>query len=230
MPESYLQKFIDLFKELRQNNSVEIIAEEIPTRPEEDLAEYSINKLRNRFGFEVPERYVEYVDASLHTHLRFVFYVDNHVAGGGEFHLYPLSDTLLSNRDPELWHKGMDHEKIEFLKRLRIFDDHPDAGDFKLAAFYLDPVLSPPTLPPIYFYDRGNFWLMDQDYGGYLDSLLNLFGVNNWQYIYCDLNDMSQPARERIYEELSKTLSELQTLFPDRDFAPYQARLADKRS
>lgn len=229
MTRDCLTEFRTLFQELKQFRSVEIIVEKIIPEREEGLAEFAVRDLTQLFGFDVPEHYVDYIDVSLDTHLRFVYYIGGQVAGGGEFHLRPLYDTLVSTKDPGLWHKGMDQQEIEFVKQFRIFDDHPDAGDFKMAVFYMTPGKCPPAIPDIYFYDRGQYWKMDGfDYGDYLDGLLGLFGVSNWQYIFCDI-DMSQPEFESVFNELNTTLLHLSDLFPERDFEPYKKLLSQRQ-
>jgi hypothetical protein len=227
MTKNYLELFRSLFEELKQNDMVEIFVAKIPDS-EEGLAEYSISDLRSHYGFSIPDHYVDFIEVSLYTHLRFVYYRGGKVTGGGEFHLRPLYDALISTRDPELWHKGMDPQEIAFLKHFRIFDDHPDAGDFKMAAFHLMPGVSPPALPDIYFYDRGEYYRMNIDYGGYLDSLLALFGVSNWQYFFCDI-DLSQSKYVSLFDELNDTIAQLSELFPQRSFEPYRERLSSMR-
>jgi hypothetical protein len=224
MSRDYLTEFRSLFEELRQHPAFEITAEEIAENYEEGLGEYSVEDLRRSYGFDIPNDYANYVDVSIHTHLRFVYYIDEAVSGGGEFHLRPLYDTLISTKDPELWYEGMAEQEIEFLKYFRIFDDHPDAGDFKMAAFHLMPGICPPRIPDIYFYDRGKYWKMNIDYGGYLDALLGLFGVSNWQYLFCDIN-FNEPKFENLYEELNTRLSQLSGLFPNRNFESYRGML-----
>jgi hypothetical protein len=224
MRRDYLRDFRELIAELRRHPAVEVMAEHVPTR-EDGLAEFSVEDLRTAHGFSVPAEYADYIDVSLQTHLRFVYYVDRRVAGGGEFRLAPLYDALISRQDPELWNEDMPPDERDFLKRLRIFDDHPDAGDFKMGAFHLEPGVSPPAIPPIYFYDGGDYTRMSVDYGGYLDGLLGLFGVSNWQYLFCAPSQMSAEGRSEIYGGLRTTLQHFTRLFPHRDFARYRAML-----
>ncbi|NEQ10872.1 MAG: hypothetical protein F6K37_34645 [Moorea sp. SIO4E2] len=228
MSQEYLRDFQTLIDQMKQHSSFEIIADEIVANYEEGLAELSVNELRMSFGFNLTQNFEKYIDVSLHTHLRFVYYINGDVSGGGEFHLSPIADSLTSTQDPELWHEGMTQQEIEFLKYFRVFDDHPDSGDFKLAAFHLTPGVSPPAFPDIYFYDRGEYWKMNLDYGGYLDGLLGLLGVSNWQYLFCDV-DMTQPKYESLFNELNNTLNQLTKLFPARDFETYREILRTKR-
>ncbi|NEO71295.1 hypothetical protein [Moorena sp. SIO3H5] len=228
MTRDYLRDFRSLMDELRQHTAFEIITEEIVTKYEDGLAKFSVNKLKTRFGFDISQGYEKFIDVSLYTHLRFVYYINREVCGGGEFHLRPIYDTVISTQDPELWNEGMTQQEIEFLKYFRVFDDHPDSGDFKLAAFHLTPGVSPPAFPDIYFYDRGEYWKMNLDYGGYLDALLGLLGVSNWQYLFCDV-DMTQPKYESLFNELNNTLNQLSQLFTARDFETYHEMLRTKR-
>ena len=229
MTQNYLVRFQALIDELKQHSAFEIIVEEIASTHEYGLAEYSVNKLRTKFGFDISQDYEKFIDVSLYTHLRFVYYIGEDVSGGGEFNLSPIYDTLISTKDPELWHKEMDPQEIEFVRHFRVFDDHPDSGDFKLAAFHLKPDISPPAFPDIYFYDRGEYWKMNIDYGGYLDGLLGLFGVSNWQYLFCDV-DMNQPKYENLFHELNNTLEQLGQLFPTKNFETYREMLLTKRN
>lgn len=224
MPRDYLRELRELFAELGQHSAVEIMGAELPVEPEEGLAAYTVQDLRNH-GFDMPDEYGDYIDPSGHTHLRFVYYVNRRVAGGGEFHLTPLDSALRSTRDPDLWNEGMARDQRDFLKALRIFDDHPDAGDSKMGAFHLAPGVSPPAIPPIYFYDAGDCTRMSVDYGGYLDGLLGLFGVSNWQYLFCDPSHLSVERRSEIYGGLRTTLQHFTRLFPRRDFERYRALL-----
>lgn len=224
MRRDYLREFRDLFAALGRHPAVEVIAEHIPTR-ENGLAEFSLNDLRTAHGYIVPDQYVDYIDVSLLTHLRFVYYVDRQVAGGGDFRLTPLYDALISREDPRLWNEDMTQGQRDFLTNLRVFDDHPDAGDSKMGVFHLEPGVCPPMIPPIYFYDGGDLTRMSVDYGGYLDGLLGLFGVSNWQYLFCDPSHLSAERRFEIYGGLRTTLQHFTRLFPRQDFARYRAML-----
>lgn len=216
----YREKLQQLINNLSNSPKIEIISQAIDYSEGEELAEFCYEDLINDNGYYLDEKYMNYILVSIYSQLRYVCYHRNEVVFGGELHLYPLYDTLRSNADPQLWHDDMDSEKIKFLKTLRVFDDHPDSGDFKLAAFSKLEGINPPNIPDIYFYDRGEVYKMNLDYGEYLDKLLDLGGISDWQYLFCDVDKNDRTFGE-IFKELEKAMSHLEQILPNRDYTEY---------
>jgi hypothetical protein len=111
--------------------------------------------LKEEKGYDLPDHYLDYFDISSKCELHYTYQVDETLKGGGEFHLYPVSDALSFTKDPELYHKDADDEDKAILRHFRIIDDHPFSGDYKLSAFFKKPGYAPPSVPDIYFFDRG---------------------------------------------------------------------------
>lgn len=228
----FIKKFNSLFEKINNHSYIECDEIENIIRNTKS-SQITFVKLKSRIKYNLN---IDFLDCILLSrgkpHLNFFYNFKDGGGkthkGGGEFYIKPLSSVLLHSEDPKLWHDKMNNQKIQILKTFRIIDDHPESGDFKLAAFSIQEGINPPKLPDIYFYDRGEYNLMDLDYKGYLGTLLDLIGVSNWQYLFCDIN-MNQPKYKYLYNELHQTLKDLEFLFPKKNYSKYFKLLDSKQ-
>lgn len=223
----YFAKFHLRFQEISNNPNIIVKSKYLESPFDDSDLTFAATNITQKYGFNIPFEFKEYLDASSDTSLRFYYKKNGKIAGGGEFKLNVLYDTLISTADPMLWHDKMTTDEIDILKTFRVIDEHPDSGDFKLAAFRLEPGVCPPNFPDIYFFDRGSFFKMNINYGTYLDSLNDLLGVGNWQYLFCEINMRSNEYRW-LYSELRETLDDFQSLFPGTDYSKYYDLLRSK--
>jgi hypothetical protein len=117
-------------------------------------------------------------------------------------------------------------EELEFLKKLNWFEKQAWAGgDGKFGCFLREPGDFPPK---IYFYDSGAYFPMNISLEEYFDAMIASCAVRGWQYFYIDFPDkfpeLREVNREKVLAELTRTVTVLPRLFPDRDFSYHQER------
>lgn len=229
---NYITQFKSLFKEIKSHSNIECnkIGEIVKHNKS---AQATYVKLKFQQGYNIEKDFLECIllsraEPSISFSYSYISPDKKKYAGGGEFNLQSLNMVLLNRKESKLWHDEMTKEEINTLKTFRIFDDHPDSGDFKLGVFSIQEDKNPPEFPDIYFYNRGDYYLMDIGYRGYLDALLDLIGVSNWQYLYCDVN-MNKPKYKYLHSELHQTLKDLKFLFPNKNYSKYFKLLDSKQ-
>ncbi len=226
MAKPYFQRYNELADALERAYHTEVV-ERTPAMVErKSAAPRGFRKLVDEKSYAIPEDYLSILEIPNTLALRFFYDIDEAHRGAGEFKIRSFYSALTSNKDPKLSNTSMHSEEdIEILKHFRIIDEHPFSGDFKLAAFYKKPGASPPAIPQIYFYDRGTYYPMNLDYFGYLDAVLDLAGIANWQYLFCDVN-LRTAEYQHIHEDLKRGIEAVAMLFPDKDLSRYEQLLA----
>lgn len=219
--DSYNRGFEAMFEEMQEASGVTVKkkfhkVKELP----EVIVEEQIGHIRQESGFELCEDLKECISASNGTRLWWLYEIDEGRSGGGEFHLRHLVEVFTYG-PPELWSEETPPEEVEFLKKLHVIDQRPNAGDNKFAAFKLEQGRMPPE---IWYYDRGDCFKMDIDYPGYLGALMDTKGITDWQYLFCDV-DLTETLQAGLDEKLENRMRDLETLFPQRDYSAYYERI-----
>ncbi|MFD4032529.1 hypothetical protein ACFWVP_18900 [Streptomyces sp. NPDC058637] len=141
----------------------------------------------------------------------------------GEFRTRNLLAALF-DRPPEQDRASTPFEE-RLYSELRVIDDHPGGGSGTFAALRVGPEV---TEPEVWYHDfrRGAFKL-DMNYCAYLTALAATKGVSGWHYLFADVSLKDEEFT--FYEgPLTAALDVLPQLFPEHDYAPLRARLADR--
>ncbi len=149
--------------------------------------------------------------------------IEPHVVGG-EFYLAPLPYRV--HEDPPDFSSSLfsDDERAVGAQ-LRIIDVNAVTGNGSYAALRLQPGVEDPEV----WYSDSEFrlWKMSLDYHGYLEALRLTKGAFNWQHLFTDA-PLADEEFESIARELRFMLEDLSALFPDHDYTPLHARLAER--
>jgi hypothetical protein len=209
-------KFVSMFSELKQTTDLKIIdIDDNVVSEDSDVLSFMVRKIQ-RAGIEFPDDFTDIMDMN---GIKVFWQYGDPVIIAGEFHLSSLNQALIYN-DDKLWNDKMPAEKIDIIKDFRIFDDHPGAGDAKLAAFRLKDS----GFTEIWYFDRGDIRKMNLDYRGYLEATADLKGIIDWQYLFCE-PDYSASELSDIKTKLESHLNFLSTHFKDIDYTKYHQRL-----
>ena len=116
-------------------------------------------------------------------------------------------------------------EELAFLKKLNWFEKQAWGDDGKFGCFLREPGDFPPK---IYFYDSGAYFPMNTSLEEYFDAMIASCAVRGWQYFYIDFPDefpeLRKVNREKVLAELTRTITVLPRLFPDKDFSYHEKR------
>ncbi|MGW0997983.1 hypothetical protein [Streptomyces sp. NPDC002520] len=222
-PNAYEEGWLGVLDELRDSPAVEVLHEvqdDVDLTAEDtcfdDLAEWEGVEL----GAELRNAYVRF--AQLGSQWRTVHpYPDL----AGEFRLSPL--PLAVHEDaPDFPSSLYSDEQRELAGGLRVIDSSPFTGTGSFVAVRLQPGVQNPE---IWFSDHrtNTLWKMDLDYVGYMETLKLTKGVFDWQHLFTEapLDGEEFVGMDR---ELQAMLDILLSVFPNHDYAPLRARLAER--
>ena len=216
---SYISRFSELYSNLQSTESVEILHLKPSSQDNLNLQKITLDYLNKEFEYNLKEEFIEYMSVS-GSQLRYI-YSSKKLNVGGEFSLTQIADALILKVAPTVFIQKTSAPDIELLKTFRIIDDHPFSGDFKMSVFSLKEGYSPPNEPEIYFYDRGSYFSMNVDYGGYLDALLEMAAISNWQYLFCEV-DWNARTNYDLKQTLKTGLQFLEIIFPNNNYEKYR--------
>ncbi|MEU9020724.1 hypothetical protein [Actinomadura sp. NPDC048394] len=106
---------------------------------------------------------------------------------------------------------------------LPVIDEYPGMGNGAFATLRLS---ADSPSPEIWFHHFKRE-PADIDYCGYLDALTVTKSVSGWQYLFADV-DLSSPEFGHARHNMEHMLDVLPELFPEHDYAPFQARLNER--
>ncbi|MFJ2171800.1 hypothetical protein ACIQVO_06145 [Streptomyces sp. NPDC101062] len=220
----YEQRFLAMLDELQGASDVDVLYEE--RGPIEEL----VGDATEAFAMIAEEEGVE-LDPSLHrSYLRFEG-LSSHWAAErpgvyltGEFSLAHLAGVMLNTGVDPATDEPSDQERA-LCAALRPFDEQPRGGGGTLAALRINPGMNSPEV--WYYHATRGVFRMDLGYAEYMDALLATKGTYGWQYLFTDvsLRDIDfQGAAENIQDMLQI----FPEIFPQYDYAPFAARLAER--
>ena len=116
-------------------------------------------------------------------------------------------------------------EELAFLKKLNWFEKQAWGDDGKFGCFLREPGDFPPK---IYFYDSGAYFPMNTSLEEYFDAMIASCAVRGWQYFYIvfpdEFPELREVNKEKVLAELTRTITVLPRLFPDKDFSYHEKR------
>lgn len=124
---------------------------------------------------------------------------------GGEYHFYAIEQVLAL---PPLEND------------LRIFDDHPNAGDGLMGCLRFSDKATEVWL----YNENGKAFKLSLDLAGYFKEMVRLKAIFGWQYFFADV-DFKNPEFSVIKESLQTKLSHLKAVFPDEKYDDFLQRL-----
>jgi hypothetical protein len=143
----------------------------------------------------------------------------------GEFNVSPLIQTI-RKRPPVERYPDPSPEQLELLSELRDFDGTPMTGVGHISSLRINQ--GGVHNPQIWFSDGPlGIHRMDVDLCGYLDALCITKGTFGWQYLFTDVS-LADEDQEVTAELLTEMLAVFPDLFPDHDYEPLRARLAER--
>ncbi|KAA5836077.1 hypothetical protein ABT337_23195 [Saccharopolyspora hirsuta] len=147
-----------------------------------------------------------------------------HAWVAGEFHLTPLA--LLVHEDPPSFESSLHSEAERRVgAELRVIDEGPVTGAGHFAAIRLQPGVGNPEV--WYSDSHSRLWKMDLDYPGYLEALRITKGAYDWQHLFTEA-PLGTEEYDRTPDRLADMLEALPEIFPDHDYEPLRARLAER--
>ncbi|MEV0086785.1 hypothetical protein [Saccharopolyspora sp. NPDC050642] len=108
---------------------------------------------------------------------------------------------------------------------LRVIDDGPYTGTGFFVALRLQPGVPNPEL--WYCDGSSDLWLLDLDFLGYFEVLGLTKGAFGWQHLFTDAPLTSEEFGGKV-RRLRNMLESLPEIFPDHDYEPLRARLAER--
>lgn len=118
-------------------------------------------------------------------------------------------------------------EELQLYSELRSFDGTGETGVGHLSMLRIQPGVANPEL----WFDAttGGYHRMDIDYPGYLEALRITKGTFGWQFLFTDVS-LDDGEFEVSGQFMEIMLDVFPKLFPDHDYTPLRARLAERRS
>ncbi|WP_093147225.1 hypothetical protein [Saccharopolyspora antimicrobica] len=144
----------------------------------------------------------------------------------GEFHLDNIYRAIQFGPLVERLYDPTPDE-VRLYTELRSFDGTPQAGVGHLSMLRIQPGVADPEL----WFDtttKGRY-RMDLDYPGYLEALRTTKGTYGWQLLFTEasLDDEGEFEVSGRFAEIM--LEVFPRLFPEHDYGPLRARLAERR-
>jgi hypothetical protein len=218
-PMAYELVWLRVLDELRDNPEIEVlheVQEDIDLTAEDssfdDLAEWEDVDL----DADVRQTYVRFGQLGM---------LWQHPDLAGEFRLTPLPLTV-HEEAPEFSSSLYSDEQRALATGFRVIDANPFTGTGSFTAIRLQPGVGNPE---VWFSDHrtGTLWRMDLGYVEYLETLRLTKGVFYWQHLFTEapLND---DEFDLVARDLEAMLEILPDVFPDHDYGPLQARLAER--
>ncbi|MGP4019562.1 hypothetical protein [Saccharopolyspora sp. 5N708] len=142
----------------------------------------------------------------------------------GEFSVRHLGAAMFATAEDLETEESTEFE-AQLCEELRPFDEHPKGGGGTLAGLRIQPGVASPQ---VWFYNgTSSFYQLDLDYCEYLDALLVTKGTYGWQYLFADVDGRNMDFQFAA-EGLRNMLRVFPEIFPDYDYEPFQARLAER--
>ena len=142
--------------------------------------------------------------------------VDTVLTGG--FYFNSIVDALIM---PSTFWKGAfsipettpPPPELEHFEKLGWFEHQP-WEDGRRGCFIQTPGKIP---PPIAFYSRGWYKILEMTFEEYFDNMLKMYGAKGWQFFFIELsNDI--PYLNDVLEDMRIASEQLPLLFPDKDW------------
>ncbi|TDD50745.1 hypothetical protein [Saccharopolyspora elongata] len=144
----------------------------------------------------------------------------------GEFYLHNIHRAVQSGPLVERLYDPTP-EELQLYSGFRCFDGTPHAGVGHLSMLRIQPGVANPEL----WFDATTkgYRRMDLDFPGYLEALRITKGTYGWQFLFTDVSLDDDGEHEVSGRFVEIMLEVFPTLFPDHDYAPLRARLAERR-
>ncbi|MEU6305642.1 hypothetical protein [Streptomyces chartreusis] len=150
--------------------------------------------------------------------------VEPHPLLSGEFFLVPVLRAIREEA-PDFSSSLHTETEREVGSQLRIIDEAPYTGSGSYAALR---VRSESGEPEIWFaHHLQGLWRMDLTYCEYIRTLTVTKGCFDWQHLFTEA-PLSSTEFSKSAQRLRTMLDVLPPLFPDHDYAPLHARLAER--
>ncbi|GAA5093076.1 hypothetical protein [Nocardia iowensis] len=218
------QRYMQLLDELQQARGIEVYFEE--RGPVEKIygdVPTTFARLAELHGLildpELQQGFLRFEGVSSHWG---IYLEDTYLSG--EFSVRHLGAAMFATAKHLVTEDSTEFER-HLYPQLRVFDSQPRTGVGTMAALRIQPGV---TTPEIWYYHgtRGTFRL-DLNYREYLDALLVTKGAHGWQYLFADV-DMKNDEFHGPATNMRIMLAAFPDLFPDHDYSPLRARLAER--
>lgn len=207
-PFDRFKEWIELMEE-DEDYSVDIDG---PSRLSENEVAEAVDEIKESSGYRLSSDFIKYM-SFCGTQLNWSR--DNKI--GGEFCLSQIRD-IFSLEDWQQYTDDDSEEDKAIKKQFALLDQHPNAGDDMNVWLRLE---GPDKMPPeIWFMERGEIWKMDNSFGEYIEALIDLKGIYNWQFLFIDTDFY-------YIEKLKKDMDAVEALYPDVDYTKYKKRYAE---
>ncbi|MFF4231937.1 hypothetical protein [Streptomyces sp. NPDC001820] len=142
----------------------------------------------------------------------------------GEFDITHIYKALTRDAPDPGWADPSVEER-QMLPELRAFDGTTMTGAGHLTMLRIQRGVGNPQV----WFNKAPFGphLMDIDYCGYLEALRITKGTFGWQFLFTEVS-LADSGHEATTERLTNMLDVFPGLFPDHDYEPLRARLADR--
>jgi hypothetical protein len=147
----------------------------------------------------------------------------------GEFSVMSLQRAFAENVHDHPLPEELTPVERQRWSELRPFDGHPQGGTGEWVALRVGP-----GAPELWYYHPEtalkNFagFRMDIDHDQYLRALAITKGTYGWQKLFCDTDALDEDDMDEVRAGLEEMLELFPSLFPDHDYEPLRARLAER--
>lgn len=147
----------------------------------------------------------------------------------GEFSVLGLQRALTEKPHDHPLENELTPAEHQRWSELRPFDGHPQGGTGEWVALRVGA-----STPELWYYHpettRENFagFRLDLDHDQYLRALAITKGTYGWQTLFCDTAALDEDDLSYVRPGLEEMLALFPSLFPDHDYGPLRARLAER--
>ncbi|GAA2354849.1 hypothetical protein [Streptomyces carpaticus] len=141
---------------------------------------------------------------------------------GGEISLPHLGDSIALGPPPWSRQGEWPEPERELYSQLRVFDKHEKGGVGSSASLRMGVEGSAPEV--WFFHSSRGAVLLDIDYCEYMESLFVTRGFYGWQYLFADIS-FEDGRYSASGDAIARSLSYLQSTFPDSDYSDLRRRM-----
>ncbi|WP_409473050.1 hypothetical protein [Streptomyces sp. HC307] len=150
--------------------------------------------------------------------------VTPHTLVSGEFFLTPVLQAVREEA-PDFSSSLHTETERAVGSQLRIIDEAPYTGSGSYAALRVQPRVADPEI--WFAHHLQGLWRMDLNYCEYMRTLTVTKGCFDWQHLFTDA-PLKSAEFSKSAQRLRNMLDVLPRIFPDHDYAPLHARLAER--
>ncbi len=208
--------FTQLHFDLRNHDAIQII--ENKNSFASIRQDKYLQRIEMKLGLKLPKELEDTLMVTYSNSMNYHYHIDGIPTGQGAWNLTDAFEFIKSK--PEATSLiGQEDQHLVII-------DQPDTEEDIFAAYIWNA--NPNYLPAdIYFYKKGNLVKTSLSFKAYIENIVHFMGALHWPLLFTDV-DPDHHSFEFEFMKLNQNFSELQSIFPNRDWTVFGQQLKKK--